>query len=150
MRVSPKNLATSAAGWPTSSTARKATRDLASEYRLCLFPEHINSGLTPNFPATASTSSSIGRLGRYFFSSLTADSSRVVLQFLVFGADYMDDTVFLVIAIESGHPDSMAHNPPEAEGAHSLGCSRECWYRACTAPPLELHGLSRQSVHDYT
>ena len=77
MRVSPKNLATSAAGWPTSSTARKATRDLASEYRLCLFPEHINSGLTPNFPATPSTNSPIGRLGRYFFSSLTSVCSNV-------------------------------------------------------------------------
>ena len=77
MRLIPRNLATSAAGCPTSSTASQASRDLASEYFLCLFPEHINSGLRPNFPATISISSSMGRLARYFFSRSVSDCSRV-------------------------------------------------------------------------
>ena len=77
MRLIPRNLATSAAGWPTSSTASQASTDLASEYCLCLLPEHINSGLRPNFPATISISPSMGRLGRYFFSRSLSDCARV-------------------------------------------------------------------------
>ncbi len=78
-RLIPRNLATSAAGWPISSTASQATRDLASEYRLCLFPEHINSGLSPNLPATISISSSMGRFGMYFFSNFISACCRVSL-----------------------------------------------------------------------
>jgi len=55
MRLIPRNLATSAAGCPNSSTASQASRDLASEYCLCLFPEHINSGLWPAIPVHHAT-----------------------------------------------------------------------------------------------
>jgi hypothetical protein len=41
--------------------------DLALEYFCCLLPEHINSGLMSNLPATNSINSSMVRLGLYFF-----------------------------------------------------------------------------------
>ena len=78
-RPIPRYLATSAALCPVSSTAKYATNALASAIFFCLLPEHINSGLRSNFPATAAISSSMDRLGRYFFSSIRSDCSSVVL-----------------------------------------------------------------------
>jgi len=51
MRLIPRNLATSSAECPTSSTASQATSDLASEYFPCLPPEQINSGEIPTLSA---------------------------------------------------------------------------------------------------
>jgi len=73
VRPIPRYLATSAALCPVSSTAKYATNALASAIFFCLLPEQINFGLRPNCPATNSINSSMGRLGRYFFSSILSD-----------------------------------------------------------------------------